>query len=430
VTPAQPPSVSVIIAAYNWSNALRCSIASVLLQSFTDFELLVVGDGCTDDSGRVALSFGDSRIKWINLPFNTGGQGAPNNYGILHSSGEYIAYLGQDDIWFPTHLESLTGTIARTGADVAGAVAILYGPPGSGVTGATGVFASGDYSERDMLVPSSILHRRSLVSTIGLWAEDSAIPLPVDVDFEKRACAAGAKIVSSGELTVFKFNAAWRRNSYIGRAATEQEEMLARIQTGIDFRATELIAVVRSFLGGKYVPIESPAHGVPGEAARYNSRYKGTSREVVVPRHIEERERFFLDDQLAGFEWHAVEHHEKWGSLRWSGPCQTSTLEFPLLWDQALAIRIHILWHVQRSLPDDVELLVNGEAVHVFVEATEEGTTMLGVVLAAPVAGVSSERGLQLSLHVARTQQPPAPTDRRWLGVAVNWIEFSPLSAG
>ena len=168
---SKPPAVSIITATYNWSNALRCSIASALMQTFSDFELLVVGDGCTDDSEQVVMSFGDARIRWMNLPSNSGGQAVPNNWGIANSTGEYIAYLGHDDIWFPTHLESLVATIRRTDADIAGAVAILYGPPGSGVLGMTGVFASGEYSKRDMLVPSSVLHKRSVLSKIGLWAE-------------------------------------------------------------------------------------------------------------------------------------------------------------------------------------------------------------------------------------------------------------------
>ena len=58
------PRVNVIIATYNYSAALRCAIQSVLAQRFTDFELLVIGDGCTDDSAEVAASFKDPRVRW------------------------------------------------------------------------------------------------------------------------------------------------------------------------------------------------------------------------------------------------------------------------------------------------------------------------------------------------------------------------------
>ncbi len=55
------PSVTVIIAIYNWSSVLPYSIGSVLRQTFTDFEVLVVGDGCTDESEAVVRGVGDPR---------------------------------------------------------------------------------------------------------------------------------------------------------------------------------------------------------------------------------------------------------------------------------------------------------------------------------------------------------------------------------
>ena len=245
------------------------------MQTFSDFELLVVGDGCTDDSEKVALSFGDARIRWFNLQVNSGGQAIPNNHGILHSAGDYIAYLGHDDIWFPAHLESLLKTIEHVDADLAGSVAILYGPPESGVAGVSGIFASGAYSWNDFLPPSSILHTRALVEKIGFWKEPMTIALPTDVEFQRRAFESGAKIVSSDQLTVFKFNAAWRRNSYLVKPTAEQEEMLNRIESGIDFRQGALIEVVRSFLAGKYVQIEAPA---PSGAGRVCPKQRALQR--------------------------------------------------------------------------------------------------------------------------------------------------------
>ena len=61
------PQVTVILPTYNRSSVLRYAIASVLRQTFTDFELLVIGDGCTDDSAQVVAEAGDARVRWVAI---------------------------------------------------------------------------------------------------------------------------------------------------------------------------------------------------------------------------------------------------------------------------------------------------------------------------------------------------------------------------
>ena len=124
---AAAPRVSVIIPTYNRSNVLRHAIASVLRQSFADYELLVVGDGCSDDSAATVAGFADARIRWINLPVNSGHQSAPNNEGLRQARGELIAYLGHDDLWLPHNLEVLIGGI-DAGADLVAGLTELVGP--------------------------------------------------------------------------------------------------------------------------------------------------------------------------------------------------------------------------------------------------------------------------------------------------------------
>ena len=137
------PKVSIIIATYDWSAVLRRALRSVALQTFSDFEVLVVGDHCVDDSESVVRSFGDARFKWHNLDKHYGGQWAPNNYGIVQARGEWIAYLGRDDLWYPTHLERALATAAATQADLVASIMILYGPPGAGAIHAlSGAFAT------------------------------------------------------------------------------------------------------------------------------------------------------------------------------------------------------------------------------------------------------------------------------------------------
>ena len=108
------PLVSVILSTYNWSSVLRLAIETVLWQTMRrDFELLVVGDGCTDDSAEVVQSFGDARIRWHNLASNSGSQSGPDNAGLAMARGRYVAYLGHDDVWYPTHLATLVESTAK-----------------------------------------------------------------------------------------------------------------------------------------------------------------------------------------------------------------------------------------------------------------------------------------------------------------------------
>ena len=110
----EAPLVSVIVATYNWSSVLRYALLSAQAQTFRNFELLGIGDGCTDDSETVVTSFGDSRFRWENLPINHGHQSAPNNRGLALARGEWIAYLGHDDLWMPNHLELLLRRLDET----------------------------------------------------------------------------------------------------------------------------------------------------------------------------------------------------------------------------------------------------------------------------------------------------------------------------
>ena len=113
------PRVTVIIATYNWSTVLPYAIQSVLAQTMPEFELLVVGDGCTDDCEQVVTAIKDPRVRWINLPANTGHQARPNNRELQEAKGELIAYLGHDDLWLPHHLQCMVNALDTGSAGIA-----------------------------------------------------------------------------------------------------------------------------------------------------------------------------------------------------------------------------------------------------------------------------------------------------------------------
>lgn len=97
------PTVSVLMPVYNAELFLREAIESVLNQSFTDFELLIINDGSTDKSKTIIESYKDSRIRLVNQPNH--GLVYTLNKGIDLAEGKYIARMDADDASLPNRLE-------------------------------------------------------------------------------------------------------------------------------------------------------------------------------------------------------------------------------------------------------------------------------------------------------------------------------------
>ncbi|BAZ10229.1 putative glycosyl transferase [Calothrix sp. NIES-4071] len=95
--------VSVIIPAYNAMRYLPQTLDSVLQQTFTDFEVVIVNDGSSDNIAEWAPQLKDSRVRLITQANQ--GVSAARNKGIANSTGEYIAFLDADDLWAPEYLE-------------------------------------------------------------------------------------------------------------------------------------------------------------------------------------------------------------------------------------------------------------------------------------------------------------------------------------
>ena len=241
-----PPLVSVVTATYNWSEVLRWAIHSVRAQQYPRWEMIVVGDACTDDSAEVVKSFGDPRIRWHNRETNSGSQSIPNNDGIAMARGELVAYLGQDDLWSRDHLVRLVATQRRAHAEVTFALSEVLGPPGSQMRNIVGLFARG-YQGRH-LPPSAVLHRRELAERIGGWRDYREIEQPPDAEFLARAFEAGAVFACTGALTCFKLPSAMRRNSYLERPSHEQEELARLMAEERLFQLRELGRAVASRL--------------------------------------------------------------------------------------------------------------------------------------------------------------------------------------
>jgi glycosyltransferase involved in cell wall biosynthesis len=254
------PRVTVIIATYNRSNLLPFAIGSVLRQTFADFELLVVGDGCTEDSEQVVAAIGDERVRWINLPQNSGHQSAPNNEGLRQARGELVAYLGHDDLWLPHHLASHVAALED--ADIAYSLCMLVAADERTTWPAIPRPRDGAYSP-----PSCMSHRRRVTEEIGGWRNYNDLDFrktSPDVELWQRAAAAGKTFAFVPRLSGIKFTAGMRRDVYRTQPTHEQSQWLARIDAEPELEAKLLV---------NYVTIDAIPSGVPyRELVRYAAK--------------------------------------------------------------------------------------------------------------------------------------------------------------
>ncbi|MGZ8729295.1 MAG: glycosyltransferase family 2 protein [Thermoanaerobaculia bacterium] len=238
--------ISVVTATYNRSNVLRLTIESLRAQTFTDWEMLVVGDACTDDTADVVASFRDSRIRFTNLPRNSGDQAAPNNEGVRLASGEYLAFLNHDDLWTRDHLATALAALRDSQADLVFTITIVIAI--DGVPLLMGTSSNGGYEPRSFVPASSWLMRRTLAETVGAWRAASEIFAAPSQDWLFRAWRKGHGIVSIPKPTVVALHSGPRMNSYANRDVAENEryatllrddpELVDRLMTQVAMRVS------------------------------------------------------------------------------------------------------------------------------------------------------------------------------------------------
>jgi len=98
------PSISVILPTYNRVKTIRYCLDSVLAQTFSPAEIIIIDDCSTDDTVLIVGSYSEPRVRCIVLEKNFGAQAARNR-GILEAKGEWIAFHDSDDEWMPDKLE-------------------------------------------------------------------------------------------------------------------------------------------------------------------------------------------------------------------------------------------------------------------------------------------------------------------------------------
>src|ERR1700750_1510306 len=99
------PLVTVVIPTYNRLTLVQQAIASVIAQTYSNWELIIVDDGSDDGTREDIISMNDPRIKLLTKP-HVGNIAFLRNAGVDEGSGEWLAFLDSDDLWLPRKLET------------------------------------------------------------------------------------------------------------------------------------------------------------------------------------------------------------------------------------------------------------------------------------------------------------------------------------
>jgi len=126
------PIISIVMTAYNAQDTIKEAIISILNQTFSNFELIIIDDGSTDQSKKIIQQFKDRRVKLFSFKKNKGHSYA-TNYGFQIAQGKYIARMDADDISLPKRLDKQISFLEKNKKiGVVGAWVELIG---QGVTG-------------------------------------------------------------------------------------------------------------------------------------------------------------------------------------------------------------------------------------------------------------------------------------------------------
>jgi len=187
------PRISVLLPVYNGAAYLAQAIESVLSQSFTDFEFLILNDGSTDNSADIVQSYQDNRIRYFEHP--NMGLPATLNKGFSHARGEFLVRQDQDDLsysnrfarqvaYLDAHPEvDVLGTWARIFIDSDSTAAYRYHrhPTTHAAIALSTIFDSA-------FVHSSVAMRHSAFEALGGYSCDPMYQPPEDFELWSRVC--------------------------------------------------------------------------------------------------------------------------------------------------------------------------------------------------------------------------------------------------
>ena len=187
-TNSEHPLVSSIMPTYNHGKFIGKAIESVLNQTYTNFELIIIDNFSEDDTETIVASYKDDRIIYLKFR-NNGIIAASRNYAIKHAKGEYIAFLDSDDLWLPEKLEKQIKIL-----EISNETAMVYtrfktieeGIISNNTYPKIGRYNSGSIFKplylRAFIACSSVMVRKNILNGIGFFDTDPALIATEDAD--------------------------------------------------------------------------------------------------------------------------------------------------------------------------------------------------------------------------------------------------------
>lgn len=189
------PKISVVLTTYNRKKRLKKAVKSVLKQTFTEFELIIVNDGSDDGTKEYLDKFKkkDKRITVINRKKNYGQHTKPKNEGTMIARADLIAYLDDDNEYERDHLQALYNEIMRTpGIDgVYGDRMVINEKTGKKGPGVNSDFMAARLMMHNYIDTSDVLIRKSAIEYVGGW--DESLPKFADWNLWIRMAKANFK---------------------------------------------------------------------------------------------------------------------------------------------------------------------------------------------------------------------------------------------
>jgi glycosyltransferase involved in cell wall biosynthesis len=274
------PPVSVVIAAYNVSEYIGETLASVFAQTFKDYEVIVVNDG-SEDSAELERVLTPCRERVVYLTQGNQGLASARNAGLRAARGLYAAFLDADDLWEPDYLKEQVAFIEGGGYDLVYTDALLFGDPAfdgrrfmeiapseGGVT-----FESLMRGECNV-IGSGVLARKQALFDAGLF--DVSLRNAQDFDLWVRMALGGARLAYQRKVLV---RYRYREGSLSGDAVnrvTRELRVYSKIRDAYELSAAqraEVEAAIRR-MEGELNLVEGKAHLERGEFARARESFR------------------------------------------------------------------------------------------------------------------------------------------------------------